>query len=126
MEVGGQLYSSAADPREKGPCYLLDRRPVGPQSPSGRYGKNKYLLSLPGIKPRPSCEVVRIQISGTVCKSKLFTIFKKTEKLSRNNAEKYMIKVVDVSENQTEVVVCGLFYDAVSILAIYTDEWQDY
>lgn len=36
----------------KDPRYPLSRRLAGPQSWSGRYGKEKYLLAVPKFKPR--------------------------------------------------------------------------
>jgi hypothetical protein len=43
------LYRRGMSPR-----YPLDRRLGGPQSQSGRYGKEKNPLLLPGIEPRSS------------------------------------------------------------------------
>jgi hypothetical protein len=36
--------------------WIEDRRLCGPQSPSGRCGIDKHLLTLPGIEPRPSSQ----------------------------------------------------------------------
>jgi hypothetical protein len=41
MEVNGQLYAPATLPQGKSPWYLLDRWLTGPQSRSGRGGKEK-------------------------------------------------------------------------------------
>jgi hypothetical protein len=46
MEVNGQLY-----PQEKSPWYPLDRRLGGPQSRSGRDGKEKNSQPLPRLEP---------------------------------------------------------------------------
>jgi hypothetical protein len=51
MEVSGQVHAAAALTPGKEPRYPLDRRLGGPQSRSGRDGKEKNSQPLPGIEP---------------------------------------------------------------------------
>jgi hypothetical protein len=52
MEVSGQLHSPAAlPPREKGPCYPLNRRLGGSQSRSGRGTEEKNSQPVTGLEP---------------------------------------------------------------------------
>jgi hypothetical protein len=50
VEVCGQLHAPAALSQGKSPWYLLDRRLGGPQSQSGRGGKEKNSQPLPGLE----------------------------------------------------------------------------
>jgi hypothetical protein len=54
MELSGKLHAPAALPPGKDPRYPLDRRPGGPQSRSGRGGKEKNSQQLSGTEPRSS------------------------------------------------------------------------
>jgi len=49
--VTGQFHSPVALPQGKIPCYPLDRRLGGPQSPPGRGVEEKNSQSPPGIEP---------------------------------------------------------------------------
>jgi hypothetical protein len=51
MEVSDQFHAPAALPQREGPWFLLDRRLGGPQSRSGRGGKEKNSQPLPGLEP---------------------------------------------------------------------------
>jgi hypothetical protein len=51
MEVSGQLHAPAAFPQGKSRWYPLDRRLGGPQSSSGRDGKEKNSQPQPGLEP---------------------------------------------------------------------------
>jgi hypothetical protein len=53
MEVSGQLQSPAAFLSEKEPPVPMDKKLGGPQSRSGRSGKERTIFSsaIPGIKP---------------------------------------------------------------------------
>jgi hypothetical protein len=50
MEVSGQLHAPVALPQDRSPWYPLARRLGGPQSWSGRGGKEKNSQSLPGLE----------------------------------------------------------------------------
>jgi hypothetical protein len=45
MELSGQLHAPAALPPGKEPWYPLDKRLGGPQSPSGRFLRRKFLVT---------------------------------------------------------------------------------
>jgi hypothetical protein len=56
MEMSGQLHVPVALPTGTDPRYPLDKRLGEHQSWSGRCGKDKNLLPLPGIEPWPSSQ----------------------------------------------------------------------
>jgi len=58
MEVSGQLHAPAASFREKSPHYSLDRKVGGPQSRSGREGKEKNPICVPAGNRAPVIQPV--------------------------------------------------------------------
>ena len=60
MEMCDQLHAPAALPPGNNLGTPLKRRLGGPQSLSGRFGKEKNVSSLPAIKPRIVQPILRI------------------------------------------------------------------
>jgi hypothetical protein len=75
MEVSGQIYAPAASSQGRSPWYPFDRRLGGPQSRSGRGGKNRNSQPLPRLEPpiiqpvRSYCIVHKVsaKCKGYVC-----------------------------------------------------------
>jgi hypothetical protein len=52
LKISGQVYTLASLPEEKSQQYRLNRRLVGPQGWSPRFGEEEAILSFSAIEPQ--------------------------------------------------------------------------